>query len=159
MVGIHPELFATQDFSILNFNFDVVENRERIERVFNSFWFYGSLIAKNFGPTATSKLLHIINPDLFIMWDDGIRIRYWIQNNEIFDSGRGYCLFLIETKRIAERLVEECRERFNMNDPASLLSERLNINPSHSLLKFIDEFNWLFYKRGLTRPPDWVCPF
>jgi hypothetical protein len=159
IVRIHPELLVTQDFSILTFNFEIVENREGIERIFNSFWFYGSQIAKNFGPTATSKVLHIINPDLFVMWDDAIRLDYWIQNNEIIDSGRGYCFFLIETKRIAVRLVDECRERFNVTNPALWLSERLNINPPHPLTKFIDEFNWLAYKRRLLRPPEWVCPF
>lgn len=159
LVKIHPELLVFQDFSILSFNFEDVENRERIERVFNNFGFYGSPIAKNFGPTATSKVLHIINPELFIMWDDAIRLHYWIQDNEIIDSGRGYSFFLIETKRIATRLVEECRERLNITDSALWLSERLNINPPHSLVKLIDEFNWLAYKRGLIRPPDWVCPF
>ena len=159
IVDIHPELSILQNHSILNFNFETHDNRERIERIFNSFLFYGSPIAKNFGPTATSKVLHIINPDLFVMWDDAIRLRYWIQNNEIIDSGRGYYFFLFETKRIAEGLVEECGERLNLPDPASWLSERLNITPPHSLVKFIDEFNWLAYKRGLIRPPDWVCPF
>lgn len=159
IVGIHPELSRIRDFSILDFDFDVNENRERIDHVFNKFWFYGSEIAKNYGPTCASKTLHIINPDLFVMWDDAIRLHYWIQNNDIIDSGRGYYFFLIETKRIARRLVEECGERFNVTDLASWLSERLNLNPPHSLVKFIDEFNWLAYKRRLTRPPDWVFPF
>jgi hypothetical protein len=93
------------------------------------------------------------------MWDDAIRLYYWIQNHEINDSGKGYCLFEIEIKKIADNLVSECRERFGNNDPASMISERLNINPPHSITKFIDEFNWLAYKRELIRPPDWVCPF
>lgn len=159
IVGVHSELLPIQNYSILDFDLDAAENRERIENVFNRFWFYGSNIAKNFGPTATSKTIHIINPNLFIMWDDKIRLRYWIQNNEIIDSGRGYCFFLIEAKRIATRLVEECRERFNITNPGLWLSEKLNINPPYSVIKFIDEFNWLAYKRGFIRPPDWVCPF
>lgn len=159
VVDIHPDLLAIQNYSILNFDFEVTENRERIEHIFNSFWHYGSPIAKNFGPTATSKTIHIINPKLFVMWDDAIRLHYWIQNNNIIDSGRGYCFFLIETKSMAERVVEECGERFNVADPALWLSERLNIDPPHSLVKFIDEFNWLAYKRRLIRPLDWVCPF
>lgn len=146
VVDIHPEFLAIQNYSILNYNLEVPENRERIERIFNRFWFYGSEIAKNFGPTATSKVLHIINPDLFVMWDDAIRFNYWVQNNEIIDSGRGYCLFLIEIKRIAKELVDEFRERFGSTNPAFWLSETLNINPPHSLVKFIDEFNWLAYK-------------
>jgi hypothetical protein len=159
ILDVHPELLPIQNYSILDFDLDIPENRERAEHIFNSFWFYGSPIAKNFGPTATSKVLHIINPDLFIMWDEAIRLHYWIQDNEIIDSGRAYIFYLIETKKIAARLVEECRERFNTTDPASLFSEKLNIKPPHSLVKFIDEFNWLAYKRRLIKPPDWVCPF
>jgi len=155
IVDIHSDLLAIQNYSILDFDFEITENRDRIEHIFNSFWFYRSRIVKNFGPTATSKTLHIINHDLFIMWDDAIRLHYWTQNNDIIDSGEGYCFFLIEIKRIAEGLVTECRERFNVADPALWLSERLNIDPPHSLVKFIDEFNWLAYKRRLTRPSDW----
>lgn len=93
------------------------------------------------------------------MWDEAIRDRYWILNNAITDSGRGYCFFLIEIKKIAKRLVDECRERFGINDPALWLSQNLNLNPHLSLVKFIDEFNWLAYKRELTKPPNWVSLF
>jgi len=159
IVSIHPELLSVQNHSILDFDFEVTENGEKIERIFNSFWFYGSQIAKNFGPTATSKTLHIINPALFTMWDEAIRLRYWVNNNQIIDSGRGYCIFQIEIKRIAEGLMMECMERFHNDNAALMISDRLNINPPHSLTKFIDEFNWLAYKRGLRRPGNWVCPF
>ena len=35
IVGIHPELLVTLDCSILTFNFEIIENRERVERIFN----------------------------------------------------------------------------------------------------------------------------
>lgn len=159
IIDAHPELLAVQNYSILDFNFEDPNNRGRIEHIFNKFWNYGSRIARNFGPTCTSKTLHIINPNFFTMWDEAIRVHYWANNHEIIDSGRGYCFFQIEIKRIAEQLVVECIERYNTDNPALWLSERLDINPPLSLVKFIDEFNWLAYKRILTRPPDWVCPF
>lgn len=93
------------------------------------------------------------------MWDKAIRNEYRTLNNAIKDSGRGYCSFLIEIKRISEGLVDECSERFGIDDPALWLSQNLNLNPHLSLVKFIDEFNWLAYTRNLLRPPDWVCPF
>jgi len=93
------------------------------------------------------------------MWDDNIRIHYWAHNRNIIDSGRGYFFFLIEIEQIAERLVNECRERFDTNSPALWLSEQLKINPTLSIVKFIDEFNWLVYKRNLRRPQDWLPPF
>lgn len=156
IAGIHPELLTIQNFSILEFDFEDTSNKKKIGNIFNRFWHYGSQIAKNFGPTATSKTLHIINPQLFTMWDDDIRTHYWAHNRDIIDSGRGYFFFLIEIKQIAERLVNECRGRFDTNNPALWLSEQLNINPPLSLVKFIDEFNWLVFKRGLERPQDWA---
>ena len=73
---------------------------------------------KNFEPTATSKTLHIINPNIFIMWDDEIKAHYGFY----IGSGREYVRFLIEVKRIAKGLVNECTERFGINDHALWLS-------------------------------------
>ncbi len=156
LVDIHQDLVAIQDYSILNFENDT--NRERIERIFNRFWFYGSTIAKNFGPTCTSKILHIINPALFTMWDDAIRTHYWSINNNITDAGRGYYYFLIESKLIAEGLVNEFAP-YNLGELSFWLSERLHIMPPLSLAKFIDEHNFLSYTKQLTRAPNWVNPF
>ena len=155
IVDAHPELLAVQNHSILNFDFELPMNMERIENIFKRFWDYRSQITNNFGPTATSKTLHIINPDLFTMWDDEIKAHHGFP----IGSGNEYVQFLIQAKGIAEGLVNECIERYGIEDPALWLSQNLNLNPSLSLVKFIDEFNWLAYTGNLLRPPDWVCPF
>jgi hypothetical protein len=157
IVSVHHELLPIQENTIVDFNFETTINKEKIINIFNKFWSFttGSKITKNFGSTATSKTLHIINPNLFTMWDSGIRYHYGF----FMESGNDYLQFLVEIKRTAENLVDECNLRFEHNNLALWLSEKLNINPPHSLTKFIDEFNWLAYKRELIRPPDWVCPF
>ncbi len=157
IVSIHRELLPLQENTIIDFNFEATTNKEKIVNIFNNFWSVttGSRITKNFGSTATSKTLHIINPNLFTMWDREIRYHYGF----FMESGNDYLQFLVGVKGTAENLAEECNRRFEHSNPALWLSERLNINPPHSLVKFIDEFNWLTCTRNLARPVDWVCPF
>jgi hypothetical protein len=53
LVKAHSDLLSFQHNSILD-----MENgfgKEKIENIFNTFWFYGSDITRNFGPTATSN--------------------------------------------------------------------------------------------------------
>jgi len=52
------------------------------------------------------------------MWDDEIKAHYGFY----IGSGREYVRFLIEVKRIAKGLVNECTERFGINDHALWLS-------------------------------------
>jgi len=156
LVDVYQDLVAVQGFSILNFQNE--NNNERIERIFNRFWLYGSTIAKNFGPTCTSKVLHIINPALFTMWDDAIRTNYWLNNRDVIDSGRGYYNFLIEIKHIAESLVNEFEQLHLDQDFNLWLSLELDIDPPLSLVKLIDEYNFLTYTKGLTRPQNWINP-
>lgn len=157
IVGIHPELISIQNYSILDFDFEDLGATEKITGIFSKFWTFsaGSEIAKNFGSTATSKTLHIVNPNLFTMWDDEIRYQYGF----IMGSGSDYLEFSKEIWKISGKLVNESNERYGTGDPALFLSQRLNINPSFSLVKFIDEFNWLTHTRKLSRPADWVPHF
>jgi hypothetical protein len=157
IISAHSDLVFFRKYSILEFDFEDRENNQKIIDLFNKFWTFstGSQIGSNFGSTATSKTLHILNPNLFTMWDDEIRYRYGF----IMGSGSDYLKFLQKIKEIGECLADGCRQRCGVTDPALWLSGRLNISPAHTLTKFIDEFNWLTCKRGLSKPPDWSCPF
>ena len=161
LVRTHPELSDLQKYSIFDFSLENVEMTEEVERVFTGFWHCGSgsTAAGNFGPTATSKLLHVINPAFFALWDEAIRIAYWKEDDRIVESGRGYSVFMHELRKMAEHLRSECEEKFGALDPARLISERMKIDPPHSILKFIDEFNWVTYKLRVQRPKGWRSPF
>jgi hypothetical protein len=157
LVKLHPDLSDLQKCSIFDFTLENVGMTEKVERAFNGFWHCGSgsAAAGNFGPTATSKLLHVINPDFFPLWDEAIRIAYWRQDDRIVQSGRGYSLFMHQLRKMAEGLRAECERKLGTRDPARLISERLKIDPPHSILKFIDEFNWVTYRLGYQRPKGW----
>jgi hypothetical protein len=161
LVKVHPELSDLRNDSIFDFRLENIEMTERGERLFNGLWHCGSgsTVAANFGPTATSKLLHVMNPDFFPLWDESIRLAYWKEDDRIIERGRGYCIFADEVSKIAEALRAECERKYGTSDPARLISERLKIDLPHSILKFIDEFNWVTYNLGRRRPEGWRSPF
>ena len=104
---------------------------------------------KNLGPTATSKLLHVLVPELFVMWDTEI-LKYYGRNPKISDSGKGYCIFLKEMKSMANEIKVSFREAKlplakPKQTPAEYLSERMKYNHEKTLAKYLDEYNWIKY--------------
>ncbi len=92
-----------------------------------------ALIKKNFSDlekipkissVAISKMMHMFNPDFFIMWDNAIQERYGFYGNV-----KGYTYFL---QRIKKKIVENnLIEDYNK----SKLKDEI------TLLKLIDEYN------------------
>ena len=121
--------------------------------------FYNGLrnnIKHRFAATATSKLLHLLQPNLFVMWDNKILASYR-QDRNIPDSGAGYCVFL----RLMQEMAINIREAFNHqnqgqgDDPAAFLSEQLRYDQPQTLAKFVDEYNWVTITKGIPVPPPW----
>lgn len=109
------------------------------------------------GPTATGKLLHILRPWLFVMWDEDIRHHYAQECPAIGENAQGYSAFL---KRM-QGLAEEVNQAFEQVDlaheggPAGYLSAQLRIDPPKTLAKYIDEYNWVTITKGVQVPPAW----
>ena len=115
IVAVHSDLLFFQKYSILDFDFGNRGNSQKIINLFNKFWTFsgGSKIGSNFGSTATSKALHIINPNLFTMWDDEIRYQYGF----IMGSGSDYLEFSKKIRKISQNLVNESNERYGTGGP------------------------------------------
>ncbi len=114
-----------------------------------------------FGPTATSKLLHILQPELFVMWDKEIMKEYMIRNHQVSANGQGYCTYLKLMQQIAHQISIEF-QKANLNpprqqnqDPAVYLSTQMNYNPPKTLAKYLDEFNWVTITNKVVVPPNW----
>jgi len=88
----------------------------------------------NIGPTSSSKILHLLIPNLFIMWDREIAREFDVQMN----SG-GYVNFLKMCKSIYKKLSEKYKEQGVDNPTAYLLSKF-----KKPLTKLLDEYNWLY---------------
>jgi hypothetical protein len=101
-----------------------------------------------FGSTATTKLLHIFAPHLFVMWDKAIFNYYCGFDGNVSDSGPGYVNFLIIMKKLALIInnkfhLAKLNPSIQSKDPAAYLSIILNYKPYKTMAKLLDEFNWV----------------
>lgn len=109
----------------------------------------------HFGATATSKILHIINPDLFVMWDQNILKHYHHKNLLISDSAQGYVAFLSLMSEMGREVTLDFHKSHPQSSPEVYLCEKLGYNLQKSLAKFIDEYNWITITKGIAVPPNW----
>ncbi len=102
-----------------NFDFKDKEQKALIKKIFSDL----EKIPK-ISSVAISKMMHMFNPDFFIMWDNAIQERYGFYGNV-----KGYTYFL---QRIKKKIVENnLIEDYNK----SKLKDEI------TLLKLIDEYN------------------
>ena len=111
-------------------------------------------IGFRFGRTAASKLLHLLQPSLFAMWDGPIWHAY---KSRLRQAGRRftYSLFLQEIQRMARDVCVDCRQMGVRGDPSAYLSGCLGYSPPKTLAKYLDEYNWVTITRGAGLPPGW----
>lgn len=114
--------------SLIDLN--IKKEKQDIIFIFNEFK-NTKATSRNVGQTATSKILHIINPQMFPMWDTKIRSKYGLYTGSASD----YIDFLIETKRW---LLDK-----NLKDELDDLSNQYQL----SKLKIIDQYNWYIVSR------------
>ncbi len=82
----------------------------------------------NMSDAAASKTLHLVLPNLFVMWDKEIRR----------STPEGYGAYLLQMHDLARRLVEEAPAE----DVEAYLHERLGYEARKTLAKYLDEYNW-----------------
>lgn len=112
-------------------------------------------IGGRFSHTAASKFLHVINPELFVIWDSPMREHYK-KHYGIATSPDGYFEYM---KKMKEGLNNKVLPSFRAAEnqcPAIFLSEKLQICPPKTFVKYLDEYNWITITRGVIElPPPW----
>ena len=105
----------------------------------------------NVGPTSASKILHTINPELLIAWDEHIINAYWYSDLNEYATG-----FLTEMQQIGKNAVDEIKKNQSCLHVAA--SQKLKsclhdtkIKPSSihplGLAKVLDEYNFMKYTK------------
>ena len=108
---------------------------------------------KGVGATVASKILAVVNPELFVIWDREIQKAYFPRHHpDTFGSGDRYARFLSDMSEAAKSIRQDAVDRYGSADPASHLSKTLGLTPSYTLAKFIDEYNFLTITKGETYP-------
>ena len=96
-----------------------------------------------FGPTAAAKILFVLRPKVFVVWDEPIRagLRY-------DGSGHSYVEYLLRLREDLLDLREQCRAfDLEMVD----LPEALG-RPLSTPAQLLDEFYWATVTRGVVAP-------
>jgi hypothetical protein len=97
-------------------------------------------------PVAAAKILHIFAPYFAAPWDDSIRTAYGCRR-------LGYSVFLQRVQQEMAEAVSSYAQAQHFSDLCEArekLAEELcrNVNKPRSLVKIVDEYNFLKYTRG-----------
>ena len=94
-----------------------------------------------FGATGASKALHLLNPRLFVMWDENIRRNYHINTPDEY----GYLHFLRIVKEELMEFVEDCanKKKLTLDGAQKFIEDKTGMK----LTKLIDELNYLKFTR------------
>ena len=131
---------------------DILSDSQRNEIA--GLYFEFDMISR-FGPTATSKTMHILKPDLFVMWDGDILRHYKKRNPQINGTGKGYLAFLSTMSEMARGVTEDFQKSYPTSTPEIFLCDKLGYTLKKSLAKFMDEYNWITISKRIAVPPRW----
>ena len=123
-MGTQLEKFRQEDLStidLINVTSEIVDVYEEIMNIkFKS----KKGNDKRVGPTSASKVLHLVAPNMFIIWDRAIRNYYGFK-----ETGEEYARFLLNTQNWMKELKPTI--------------ERLQHQYERSCVKIVDEYNWI----------------
>jgi hypothetical protein len=108
------------------------------------------------GPAICAKTLHVLNPDVFMPWDNPILKELNLRTRgEISDSRQGYSAFLRRARIDASDVMSDFRLRGIDGSANDFLSERLGYDRGKSMAKFLDEYYWVTLTNKFEIPPSW----
>jgi len=113
-------------------------------------------VTVHLGKTFASKLVHVVNPSLFVMWDDGIAS--CLCKRKMIESPWDYVGFLKLMQEEAKSVVSDFQAFAGSDDPALFLSRKFKYSITKPLTKFLDEYNWVRSQRNLDKctPSEWL---
>ena len=99
---------------------------------------------KRYESTGTSKILHTVNPRLFVIWDASICGGYAVGREQ--SKGYDYAFhFLPRVQKLAKRAIAEYVQ---VHQVSKVEAERALCACGHTLAKVMDEFNYAKYTRN-----------
>ncbi len=122
ILSLKEEFEIFKDSCIESFYF-TPDNIDLIKKI------YDTLSKTVLKSTGTTKLMHGMNPNLFVMWDKGIYDHYGCYPNSV-----GYIRFM-------ESMQEIIGEILNQHDKEKIIKET-----NRTLPKLVDEYNWMHFR-------------
>jgi hypothetical protein len=123
-------------FSTINFNENAISNAIRtIYGKLDPFPYLGS-------PTTLSKILHLLNPEIFVMWDNEIVKKYKRRNFRVNTTPEGYLEFLKDTQKEIKEALNDCQKESGKQLDEIEKELRTKCN-NRTLARLVDEYNWM----------------
>lgn len=112
-------------------------------------------------PVAASKVLHVLVPRFFVMWDNAIRAGYGcgITYDKTIVRNKTYYVFLVRTQRELQNTIQSYADSHsitNFIDASDALIKDLQVERK-TLAKIIDEYNFMKFTRGIKEGRElWI---
>lgn len=98
---------------------------------------------RHIGPTTASKILGVLYPRFFIIWDTDIRKVYFDRSQ---CKGHEFAIFMREMRSSAVSIIADARKH-EIENPAKAISNEIEQTPPFTLAKFINDYVWLTITR------------
>lgn len=138
---LRNEKLETIDFEkMVGVNGKVLKTQEIVSSVFRIISPTVAPAVGEGGYTATSKIMHMVNPELFPMWDRRIRKKYGFYGNT-----EGYLLFVLKMQSMIKGVIRDyCAEhRIGMKEAKEEICKKTcSGGEMLTLVKLIDEYNY-----------------
>jgi hypothetical protein len=122
---LNPKFAVLRHKALLTFDLDAkLKFADIYDEIVNAKWETQKGKTRRVGPTSASKTLHLVAPDLFMIWDRTIRNYYGFQ-----ETGKEYLRFLVNMKNWLKKLKPTIK--------------KLQAKYQKSSTKIIDEYNWI----------------
>jgi len=93
-------------------------------------------------PTTISKILHLLNPEILVMWDNAIERRYHRMNQRVDYTPQGYLEFLKEMQKEIGQALEE--RKIETGQGLDVIEREIRSRyKNKTLAKIIDQYNWM----------------
>jgi hypothetical protein len=98
----------------------------------------------------SSKILHVLVPELFVMWDDTIRCAYGCRVMSEAEAGEKYFKFLKRVQRVAKEVIDSYRTEHNcgVNEAVKRIRRNLYEEGFYTLARLVDQYNFQKYTKG-----------
>jgi hypothetical protein len=124
-----------ESFISINFSEEAVSNPiETIYEKMKTFPYLG-------GATAISKILHLLNPEIFVIWDTSIRKKYEKKNPLIGHTPEGYLEFLKTTQKEILEALNDCHEETGKG--LAEIEQEIRSKYQKTMAKLVDEYNYV----------------
>ena len=109
-------------------------------------------VRPKFGPVPASKLMHMAIPELFVMWDTGIKSKYHIPNSYGSNQAMWYVRFLKLMKLEMNHAISDLMRIKGINRQKAK-DQIKAINGNLTLTRIVDKYNFAI-RNGIMDPCD-----